>query len=132
LQFHQFVSCAVLLTAATLCAAQSPSPAAPAAPPAQPADAAILQAAGRGDAGELRRLLQQGGNPRAAGPQRIPAIGYALTSKSPETLGVLLQAEPALANESLPDGHGGTHPILIYAAATKQPAMVAALLQGGR
>ncbi len=117
-----------LVVATTLSLAQTPSPGVPAA---HSGDAEIVQAAAHGNAGELRQLLQRGGNPRAAGPQGTPAIGYALLSKNPETLGVLLQADPSLAKTSLLDAHGKTHPVLAFAAAAKQPDMVAALLSAG-
>jgi ankyrin repeat protein len=125
---HWFLLATVAACAASLCRAQGTAPA-PSTP--NSADTAILEAAGHGNAAEPRQLLQHGGNPRATGPQGMPAVGYAIVSKNPETLNVLLQADPSLAKESLPDAHGKTHPALLYAASTKQPAMVAALLHSG-
>jgi ankyrin repeat protein len=128
LKFHRLFVCAALACTA---AAADPQPPSPAGSPGNPADAQIVQAAARGDASELRQLLEHGGSPRAAGPSGTPAIGYALLSKNPQTFGVLLQADPSLAREPISDSHGKTHPILLYAASLRQPAMVAALLHSG-
>ncbi len=125
---HALLACVTLLL--NCVAARSQSPAAPTTA-GNAADAAVVQAAARGDAAELGQLLQKGGNPRAAGPQGVPALQYALTSKSPETLDALLQADASLAHEALIDAHGKSHPVLLYAAATRQPGMVAVLLHDG-
>ncbi len=119
---------ALLITATSASAVQAQ---AAAGSPDHPGDAAVIQAAARGNASELRELLQHGGSARAVGTQGMPAIGYAIFSKNPETLDALLQADPSLAKESVPDTHGKPHPALLYAAATKQPAMVASLLRSG-
>jgi ankyrin repeat protein len=91
----------------------------------------VLQAAAHGNAAELRTLLQRGGSARAVTAQGTPAIGYAVQSRSAETVEVLLQADASVSKASIADKNGKPHPVLLYAASTKQPQIVADLLRAG-
>jgi len=116
--------------AATGAAAPEATPASASAT-GQPSDREFLQTVLHGKAFEVRALLARGANVHATGPNGEPTIAYAILSKNPETLDVLLRADPTLAKGVLKDSKGVVRSPLLVAVGVKQPEMVDLLIRAG-
>lgn len=123
-------SCATSVPPAT----HSQSTAAPAAAPvaAPPTDTDVLRAARAGRAADLRDLLRRGGNANARTSTGIPALWYAIDSKSADTVSVLLQNSPELANRQYRlTPQNALHPPMVDALVLKLPAIEQVLIDAG-